>query len=148
MYSLTRTRLNQSSRIPNRDHQLRDSHSDSTICLYRSPFLLNWTDNQVSKSWIKIAAIKTSKGKALQRILCIIMITNPVDIKTDYIARLLNILADRIFRLYSKSKTPPFFTSLMQEFPQTNSWDRFLPSQYLLSSLYSVLLEEREPGLQ
>ena len=58
-------------------------------------------------------ATTTSKGKALQRMLCIIMLNNPVGIKADYIAELLDILADRISRLYSKSKTPPSFTSLM-----------------------------------
>ena len=123
-------------------------HSDSSICLHRFPFLLNWTDNQVSKAWIKKAATKTSKGKALQRILCIIMLNNPVGIKADHIAGLLNILADRISRLYSKSKTPPSFTSLMQDCRQMKSWNRFLPSQELLSSLYSALLEGREPDLQ
>ena len=66
-------------------------------------------------------ATKTSKGKALQQILYIIMFNNPVGIKADYIAGLLNILADIISRLYSKSKTSPSFTSLMQEFSQMKS---------------------------
>ena len=116
-------------------------YSDNTIYLRRFPFLLNWTDNKLSKAWIKKVATKTSNGKALQRILCILMINNPVNIKTDSIVGLLNILTNRISLLYSKSKNPPSFTSRMQDLPQIKSWNIFLSSQEFLSSLYSALLE-------
>ena len=121
--------------------------ADPSLCLQPFPVQLNWTDNQTSKAWIKKAATKTVKGKALQRILCCLMINNPVGLNADYIEGIKNILADRISRLYSNSAIPPSFTSLMQEFPQMKSWNRFLPSQELLSTLYSALLEGREPGL-
>ena len=35
------------------------------LCKYIFPILLNWTDNSSAKSWIKKAAAKTTKGKAL-----------------------------------------------------------------------------------
>ena len=102
--------------------------ADTSLCLYPFTVHLNWTDNQTSQAWIKKSATKTVKGKALQRILCILMINNPVGLKADYIEGIKNILADRISRLYSNSAIPPSFTSLMQEFPKMKSWNRFLPS--------------------
>ena len=38
-------------------------HSGSTIYLRRFHFLLNWTDNQVSKAWIKKQLPRPPKGK-------------------------------------------------------------------------------------
>ena len=72
------------------------------LCKHLFPTLLNWTDNTTSKSWIKKAATKTVKGKALQRILCLIMINNPVGITVEHIAGINNILADAISRVYSQ----------------------------------------------
>ena len=121
--------------------------ADKHLCKQPYPVLLNWTDKQTSQACIKKAFTKTAKGKALQRILCILMINDPVGFKVDYIEGSKNILADRISRLYSNSATPPSFTSLIQEFPQMKLWNIFLPSPELLSTLYSALLEGREPGL-
>ena len=39
----------------------------------------------MSKSWIKTLATKTTKGNALQRILCILMTNNPVKIQVENI---------------------------------------------------------------
>ena len=111
------------------------------------PTLLNWTDNTTSKSWIKKAATKTMKGKALQRILCLIMINNPVGITAEHIAGINNILADAISRIFSQNNSTLSFKKLMQEFPMMKSRNRFLQSQEFLSALYSELLEVREPGL-
>ena len=111
------------------------------------PTLLNWTDNTTSKSWIKKEATKTFKGKALQQILCLIMINNPVRLSAEHIAGINNILADAISRVYTQNNSALSFKKLMQEFPMMKSWNRFLPSQEFLSALYSGLLEGREPGL-
>ena len=121
--------------------------SNLTPCKNNYPILLNWTDNLTSKSWIKKAATKTVKGKALQRILCSLMINNPLGIIADYIPGELNVLADAISRVYTNSPSIPCLNKLHQEFPQLNSWKRFHPSQELLSALYSGLLLEQDLGL-
>ena len=109
--------------------------------------MLNWTDNSTSKAWIKKVATKTMKGKALQRILCILMINKPVGIQVEHIAGIKNILANAISRIYSKHNSVPCLKKLMQEFPMMKSWNRSLPSQESLSDLYLGLLEGREPGI-
>ena len=121
--------------------------SNLTSCKNDYPILLNWTDNLTSKSWIKKAATKTVKGKALQRILCSLMINNPLGIIADYIPGELNVLADAISRVYTNSPSISCLNKLHQEFPQLNSWNRFHPSQELLSVLYSGLLLGQDPGL-
>ena len=56
------------------------------LCQHSFPILLNWTDNTSSKTWLRKAATRTIKGKSLQRILCSLMINNPVGIKAEHIA--------------------------------------------------------------
>ena len=110
------------------------------------PTLLNWTDNKTAKSWIKKAATKTEKGKALQRILCSIMINNPLGIKTDYIKGETNVLADSISRVFTSSSNTSFY-KLHQTFPYLKFWMRFHPSHELLSAIYSALLTGLDPGI-
>jgi hypothetical protein len=109
--------------------------------------LLNWTDNKSAESWVRKAATRTNKGKALQRILCNLMINNPVSIKCEYIKGEKNILADAISRTFSSQSSQPNFRKLFIKYPQIRSWKRFHPNQELLSNLYSALLEEQDPGL-
>ena len=68
------------------------------------------------KSWIKEATIKTTKGKTLQRVLCSLMINNPVGLQAEFIPGIDNALADQISRVYSKPNSTIFFRSLTQEF--------------------------------
>ena len=118
-----------------------------TTCSHEFPLLLNWTDNMTSKSWIRKAASKSIKGKALQKLLCSLMMNNPVGIKAEHIAGELNILADAISRTYSSSYSKLSFDNLFQEFPQMRLWNRFHPSQELLSAIYLGLLEGQDQGL-
>ena len=55
------------------------------ICLNPYPILLIWREN-----WIKKSATKTNKGKALRRVLCSLIINNPVGLKADFISRIDN----------------------------------------------------------
>ena len=119
----------------------------TTSCPHQFPMLLNWTDNITSKSWIRKAATKTKKGKCLQRILCSLMINNPLGMKAEHIAGTKNVLADRISRIYDTSFSKNSFIQLFQEFPQLKSWNRFHPSPELLSYLYLGLLKEQDHGL-
>ena len=122
--------------------------SKMIMCDQQFPMLINWTDNKSAQAWLRKAATRTNKGKALQRIFCSIMINNPLTIKADYIEGHKNILADAISRVFSSSTLYKSFDALHQEFPQINSWMRFHPSQELLSALYSALLDEQDRGIE
>ena len=100
-----------------------------------------------SKSWIRKAASRTDKGKDLQRLLCSLMINNPVGLKAEHIAGINNVLVDAISRIYSSTYSKLSFNKLFQEFPQMKSWNRFHPSQELLSIIFSGLLEGQDKGL-
>ena len=56
------------------------SKEHPSICFHEFPLLLNWTDNMTSKPWIRKAASRTKKGKALQKLLCSLMMNNPIGI--------------------------------------------------------------------
>ena len=122
--------------------------SKMIMCDQQFPMLINWTDNKSAQAWLRKAATRTNKGKALQRILCSIMINNPLTIKADYIEGHKNILADAISRVFPSSTLYKSFDALHQEFPQINNWMRFHPSQELLSALYSALLDEQDRGIE
>ena len=100
-----------------------------SMCKNTFPLLLNWTDNISAKTWLRKAATRSNKGKAIQHLLCSLMINNPVGIKADHIAGSENILADAISRVYNSSYSKFSFTKIFQEFPQMKSWKRFHPSQ-------------------
>ena len=70
-----------------------------TVCSHEFPLLINWTDNMTSKSWIRKAASK--KRKALQGLLCSMMMDDPVGIRAEHVSGDLNILQDAISRTYS-----------------------------------------------
>ena len=121
--------------------------NDPSLCQHNYPILLNWTDNISSMTWLRKAATRTVKGKSLQRILCGLMINNPVGIKAEHIAGKSNILADAISRIFNISYSNNSFNNLFQEFPQMKLWKRFHPSQELLSALYSGLVQGQDQGL-
>ena len=75
------------------------------------------------------------------------MINNPVGIKAEHIAGKSNVLADAISRVYTNSYSNLSFNKIFQEFPQMKLWQRFHPSQELLSRLYSALLQGQDQGL-
>ena len=117
-------------------------------CNQPYPMLINWTDNKTAKAWLRKAASQTIKGIGLQRILCSIMINNPVFIKAEYIEGRKNTLADAISRVFSSSKLFNSFDILHQEFPQIRTWKRFHPSQELLSALYLALSRGLDRGIE
>jgi hypothetical protein len=123
---------------------LRDGHHSLK---HAHPTLLNWTDNKTAQSWIRKAATRTAKGKALQRILCSLMLNNSLGIKTDYIEGINNTLADAISRVFPSDTQSSSFYILQQNFPQLRHWKRFHPSAELLSHLYSGLLTGQDPGI-
>ena len=83
-------------------------------------------DNENSEAWVREAAIETIKYSALQRILCILLINNPVGMKAKYIEIIRNIHADAISRIYSKSNKPLSFNnfSRKQKIPRISNTSR------------------------
>ena len=122
----------------------RNNHK---LCSQPYPLLLNLIDKETSEAWIRKVVTKTIKCSSLQRIICILMINNPVGLKAECIEGVRHVHADDISRIYSKPNKPLTFYQSFQDFPQMKSWTRFHPSQELRSAIYSALLEGREPGL-
>ena len=123
-------------------------HSKMISCKQPYPMLINWTDNKTAKAWLRKAASRTIKGIGLQRILCGMMINNPVFIKAEYIEGHKNTLADAISRVFLSSTLFNSFDTLHQEFPQIRTWKRFHPSQELLSALYLALSRGLDRGIE
>ena len=63
--------------------------------------LLNWTDNNTTKSWTRKSATKSDKDCALQRVLCGFMINSKLGLQSQWIAGVNNIIAGKISRIYS-----------------------------------------------
>jgi len=122
--------------------------SNMTSCEQPFPMLINWTDNTTAQAWLRKAASRTIKGIGLQRILCSMMINNPLMIKAEYIQGHKNKLADAISRVFSTSTLFNSIDALHQEFPQMRTWMRFHPSQELLSALYLALLKGLDRGIE
>ena len=81
---------------------------------YKYVNYLNFSDNTSTVSWNKKAALRSPKAKALQLILCSIMMNNPVGLKGEHISGIDNDCVDKISRVYSKANLPPSFKSLFQ----------------------------------
>ena len=117
------------------------------LCSQSYILLLNLIDNKTSEAWITKVATKTVKDSVLQHMLCILMINNPVGLKAEYIEGVRNLHTDAISRTYSNPNKILSFYQIFQDFPQIKSWTKFHPSQGLLSTIYSALIEGREPRL-
>ena len=111
MSTISKASLYKSVGFPNRNDFLCYCHylflHDKTLCAQPCPILLNWIDNQTSQAWIKKVATRTPKGKTFQRILCSLMINNPLGSKADFIPGVKNVLADVISCTYSNSSSSP-----------------------------------------
>ena len=112
------------------------------------PTLLNWTDNRTARAWLRKAALKSDMARRLQKILCSLMITPPLGLSGDYIQGVDNVIADSISRVYSNTNEIPSYDSLLQNFPQLRTYQRFQPSPEFLSLIYSALLLEPSKELQ
>ena len=111
------------------------------------PVLLNWTDNMSALAWIRKASLKSLMAKGLQRVLCTLMINNPLGLSSSHIAGVDNTTADAISRTFTGSNIPPSSDTLLQAVPKLKSYMRFHPSAELLSHLYSALSLTQKRGL-
>ena len=104
------------------------------------PVGLLFADNVTAETWA-VKGCKTSLlGRALGRLLCALLINNPLGLCTARISTHDNKIADEISRLKSDEASLSFFCSLVQSHPQLRGCRRFLPSKELLSGITEVLL--------
>ena len=116
----------------------------------RNPFpvLLNLADNMTANCWTQKTATSNLAGRGLARLFCALRLNNSLGLNSEFLAGLLNIIADAISRVRSPRGSAPDFTQLMQDFPELNSCHRFHPSAELLSCLMQGLLSKLGPGVQ
>jgi hypothetical protein len=107
------------------------------------PLMLIFTDNTTAKSWTrKIAGLKTVQARALARLLCHLLMQTPdLGLSTEYVDGKKNDTADYLSRLRKQigPNQPLNLSTITQKYPKLKECRRFLPSQELLSLLYSSL---------
>lgn len=104
------------------------------------PLALLFADNVAAEIWTVKGCKRSLLGRALGRLLCALMIDNPLGISTARIDTHSNIIADEISRLKKERDSLKFFSSLVTSYPQLRGCVRFLPSNELLSAITDVLL--------
>jgi len=102
------------------------------------PVALIWIDNVSAESWCIKGCKKSFLGRALGRLLCALMINNPLGLSTARITTKDNVIADAISRS-TDNNSQLFFESLASSHPQLRGCVRFQPSQELLSVITTIL---------
>ena len=106
------------------------------------PTALVFADNTTAESSWAIKGCKNSPlGRALGRLLCAILINNPVGLSLDRVSTHANVIADKISRLKSEKDSLKFFESLASSHPQLRTCRRFIPSPELISAISEALLQ-------
>ena len=88
-----------------------------------------------TRSWVRKAANKSQIAKALQRLLCSMMINCILGICSAFVKGSEKIVADTISRVFSESNIPPYDDVLLQKLPKLQAYERFHPGPELLSHL-------------
>ena len=104
------------------------------------PIALLYADNVAAEIWCMKGCKRSMLGRALGRLLCALMLNNPLGLSTARVTTKDNFIADEISRLKSEKDSLSFFVTLVQSYPQLRGCNRFLPSQELLSALTEALL--------
>ena len=105
------------------------------------PTALIFADNTTAESWAIKGCKKSPLGRALGRLLCAILINNPVGLALDRVSTHDNVIADKISRLKSEKDSLKFFESLASSHPQLRTCRRFIPSPELISAISEALLQ-------
>ena len=120
---------------------------DQTSTRLPHPRVKHHIDNTSGQSWLLKACTSSNAGKYLTSILCSILLAYPaVSLDPVYIATKDNHMADAISRLH----TPPkllTLTDIANLYPQVKSYQRYLPSQELLSEILSALHSNKAPDI-
>lgn len=104
------------------------------------PLALLFADNVSAEIWALKGCKNSLAGRALGRLLCTLLINNPLGLCTARIGTKENEIADKISRLKSEKDSLSFFYHLVQSHPQLRGCRRFHPSKELLSGITDALL--------
>ena len=107
------------------------------------PLVRLFGDNSTAESWMHKSCTKSMPGRALGRLLCALMIGNPVGIDVEHVTSEDNDLADAISRFKSNGDTLRGLPALLQEYPQLRGCRRFQPSSQLLSLLMEAISQRK-----
>ena len=107
------------------------------------PLVRLFGDNSTAESWMRKTCTKSMPGRALGRLLCALMIGNPVGIDVEHVTSEDNDLADAISRMKSNDDTLLGISSLMQDYPPLRGCRRFQPSSQLLSLLMEAISQKK-----
>lgn len=105
------------------------------------PTALIYADNTSAESWAIKGCKRSPMGRALGRLLCALLINNPVGLSTDRVSTHDNVIADQISRLKKERDSLKFFASLVSSHPQLRTCRRFIPNPELISAISDALLQ-------
>jgi hypothetical protein len=112
------------------------------------PVLLNMADNTSSIRWTNFACKSSLAGRALGRLLCMLLVNSRLGINANWLSSEANIIADDISRVNkSNDKTDYNFSHLKQTYPQLAKCRSFQPSPELLSLIWQAVLTKKSPSL-
>ena len=107
------------------------------------PLVRLFGDNTTAESWMSKACTSSLIGRALGRVLCALMIDNPVGTDVDHVTSEENEVSDRISRIKSDTDSLLGIDSLMQDFPALTGCRRFQPSSKLISLLMDAISQRK-----
>ena len=113
------------------------------------PVLLDMSDNISATRWTNHACKESLGGRALGRLLCMLLVNSRLGINAKWLSTTENEIANKISRLKRESENSHFdFSSLQQRFQELKDCRRFQPSPELLSLTYRCVLNQKSPGLK
>ena len=103
------------------------------------PLVRLFGDNSSAESWMTKTCTSSLQGRALGRILCALMIDNPVGTDIQHVTTENNGTADAISCFKSESYTLRGIAFLMQDCPQLAGSEQFQPSSTLISLIMDTI---------
>ena len=107
------------------------------------PLVRLFGDNSSAESWMTKTCTSSLAGRALGRILCALMIDNPVGNDVQHVTTEDNDVADAISRIKSESDTLRGIATLMQDCPELAGSRRFQPSSTLISLIMDAISQKK-----
>lgn len=104
------------------------------------PTALLFADNTTAESWSIKGCKRSLMGRSLGRLLCALLINNPVGLSLARVSTHDNKIADEISRLKHEQDSLTFFASLAASHPQLRTCRRFHPNPELISAISAALL--------
>lgn len=109
------------------------------------PVLLNWCDNVSAGSWVNTRCKSSLLGRALGRLFCGLLMGSPLAIQAEWLATSLNVVADDISRLKTNENVVVDYSEVLLSHPVLHSCRIFQPSDFLLTTLWDLLLNSASP---